>query len=68
MMPPMTHPAHNLVTAAEAAETLGVDRSTLTRWAQAGRITEHIKVPGLRGPRLFERAEVERVAAERTTP
>jgi len=50
--------------APEAADILGIDKSTLTRWAQAGKISA-IKAPGLRGPYLFDLAEVHRVAAER---
>lgn len=63
----MTNPGSVLLTASEAAERLGVDRSTIARWAQSGRIAEQVKYPGLRGPRLFDAAEVERVATERHT-
>lgn len=62
----MTNPSpEQLMTADEAAALLGVDRSTVTRWAQSGRLEEHMKFPGLRGPRLFERSTVEALAGER---
>lgn len=57
-----------LVTSAEACELLGLvrplDRSTLSRWVQQGRITPAHKLPGLRGAFLFDPAEVERVRDE----
>ena len=54
----------DLLTSVEAAERLGIDRGTLTRWVQAGRITPAMKLPGKNGPALFDPAEVERVRAE----
>lgn len=54
----------NLLGASEACERIGIDRSTLTRWIQAGRITAAQKLPGPKGVYLFEPAEVERAAAE----
>jgi len=53
-----------LIGAQEAAALLGVDKSTLTRWAKAGKI-KAVKAPGSNGPYLFRPAEVHRVAAER---
>jgi len=35
---------HDLMTTAEAAERLGVDRSTLTRWVQSGRISPAVRL------------------------
>jgi excisionase family DNA binding protein len=52
-----------LVGSAEASEILGVDRSTLLRWAAAGRI-KGIKLGPETAPFVFDRAEIERVAAE----
>ena len=49
----------NLWTSAQVCDHLGIDRSTLSRWAKAGRITPAVKLPGLRGPRLFHPADVE---------
>lgn len=54
-----------LLTTAEAAEFLGVSIATVTRLARAGDLQQELKVTGLRGPRLFHRDEVTRVAAER---
>jgi len=52
-----------LITSADACETLNIDRSTLSRWVASGRISPATKLPGIRGPFLFTRAEVERVKA-----
>lgn len=49
----------NLIGSAEACERLGVDRSTLTRWVQAGRIKPAMKMPGARGAYLFRPSDVE---------
>lgn len=54
------------LTGAEAARRLHIDRSTLSRWVAAGRISPVIKLPGIRGPFVFEVAEVERVKAKRS--
>jgi len=51
--------------AAEACEALSIDRSTLTRWVTSGRIKPADKAPGLRGPYMFTRDEVQRVKDER---
>ena len=59
----MTSPA-TLLTSAEVCERLGIDRSTLSRWVQTGRIAPAMKAPGLRGAYFFTDAEVERVKAE----
>lgn len=59
----MTHPA--LVPSSDAAARLGIDRRTLTRWVEAGRIAAATKLPGLRGAYLFDAAEIDRVASER---
>lgn len=55
------HTPDALITSAQACERLNIDRSTLSRWVAAGRITPLIKGPGLRGAFLFDPAEVERV-------
>ena len=49
-----------LITAEEVAERLGVNRSTITRWVQSGRLPTALVFPGKRGPRLFDEAAVER--------
>lgn len=53
-----------LLNSAEVCTQLSIDRSTLSRWVQSGRIAPAVKLPGLRGPFLFEPAEVDRVKAE----
>lgn len=54
-----------LLNSAEACEALGgIDRSTLSRWVASGKIRPALKLPGVRGPYLFDPAEVERVRLE----
>lgn len=54
----------DLIGTAEAAETIGVERSTLSHWIAKGRIAPALKLPGRTGSMLFTPAEVERVRAE----
>lgn len=54
----------DLITADQAAEVIGVNRRTVTKWADNGRLPEAMRLPGGTGARLFDRAEVERVASE----
>ena len=54
----------NLISTAEAAETLGVSVRTVNRWADEGKIVPAGKAPGIRGGYLYDPAEVERVAKE----
>lgn len=56
----------NLIGSAEACRILDVDRSTLTRWVAGGRITPAVKLPKRNGAYLFDRADIEALAAERT--
>ena len=51
---------HDLMTTAEAAELVGRNRSTVTRWVQAGRLVPAITTAG--GFHLFRRADVEALA------
>lgn len=53
------------VTSATACSWLGIDRSTLIRWVQDGRIVPAFKYPHRNGAYLFDRDDVERIAAER---
>lgn len=46
-----------LVTA-EAAEILGVDRATVARWAEKGKLKPIRKLPGRNGDFLFARDDV----------
>lgn len=59
----MSTPA--LLSTVEAADRLQVERSTLSRWVQLGRITPAMKLPGRTGSFLFDADEIDRVAAER---
>jgi excisionase family DNA binding protein len=52
----------DLLGTVEAAEIIGCERSTLSRWIAFGRILPAHKLPGRNGAVLFERAEVERAA------
>ena len=49
----------DLIGAAEAAEILRVDQSTVTRRAKAGTLPSIKKANGLRGPWMFERSIIE---------
>lgn len=60
----MAQTSTNLIPSAEVCERLDIDRSTLSRWVAAGRIAPAYKSPGVRGPFLFDAAEVERVRQE----
>lgn len=60
-MLPMTN---DLLGTVEAAEVIGVERSTLSRWIASGRIETAHKLPGRTGVMLFDRREVERVRDE----
>lgn len=55
----------DVLTTAEAAALIGCSVPTVTRMALDGRLAELRKLPGLRGDRLFQRAEVERAAQSR---
>lgn len=62
-MPKTTVPLDDVIGGIEAAELLGVDRGTLTRWMQLGQITPLKKV-GARSY-LFSRAAVLAFAEQR---
>ena len=53
-----------LIGSAEACEMLGIDRATLVRRIAAGKIKALTKMPGARGPYVFELAEIERARTE----
>lgn len=55
---------NDLLGTVEAAEVIGVERSTLSRWIDSGRISYLRKLPGKNGAVLFARDEVERVAKD----
>lgn len=58
--------ATEIIGADEASDILGIDRSTLTRWVTAEKVTPLQKLPGEKGAYLFRRAHIEKLAAERT--
>ena len=57
-----TTASRGAITAATAAELLGVGRSTIFELARAGHI-RRVRLPGMRRPRLL-RADVERLVTE----
>ena len=54
-----------LIGTRQAAEILGVPRTTLASRLAAGTIAPAIKLPGRTGAYLFDRAYIERLANER---
>lgn len=56
--------ASDLITTTEAAELLGVGRSTVTRWVDDGRLTPARKLAGLRGAWLFDRDTITKAAGK----
>ena len=60
----MTEPT-KLLTTAQAADVLGVSVATIHQMHREGRLEVALKVEGLRGPKFFARADVDRLAAER---
>lgn len=49
------------LTSADVCGELHIDRSTLSRWVQSGRIVAAHKLPGIRGAYLFHPDEVARL-------
>lgn len=56
----------DLLTADQAATAAGVNRRTITKWADTGRLPVAMKLPGNTGARLFRRSDVEALTAEAT--
>jgi excisionase family DNA binding protein len=54
----------DLITTAVAARRLGINRTTLTRWVQVGRIKPAMIVPGYRGHFLFSPQSVDELLDE----
>lgn len=54
----------DLIPTQEVARRAGKDVRTVNRWVIDGRLTPAVKLPGLRGARLFHIADVERLLAE----
>ena len=57
----------DLLTADQAATAAGVNRRTITKWADTGRLPVAMKLPGNTGARLFRRSDVEALTTEATT-
>lgn len=51
-----------IITSAEVARILGCSQSTVNRQAAAGELPTVGEVEGRTGPRLFNRADIERLA------
>lgn len=56
-----------LIGTAAACALLKVDRSTVARWVQSGRLSPVQKLDGPTGAYLFDRAAVETLVAERAS-
>lgn len=54
----------DLIGGSQAAQILGVHRSTLSRWTQSGRITPVVQLPGRNGVVLYRRIDVEALSAD----
>lgn len=61
----MTDTPKALITNADACDQLHVDRSTLSRWINAGQINYTQKLPGKTGGYLFTQAQIDAVLAVR---
>lgn len=55
---------NTLIGSAEAAQLLGMSSTTFNRRVLAGYIPAVQKLPGSKGAWVFDRAEIERLAAE----
>lgn len=55
----------DLLTTAQVAARLDVWVGTVNGWARSGRLAPVLQVPGYKGARLFDPAEVEALAVER---
>jgi hypothetical protein len=53
----------DLVGTVEAAEIIGCERSSLSRWVALGKLTPAMRLTGDTGAHLFHRADVEAFAA-----
>ena len=51
-----------LLSSREVCERLDIDRSTLSRWVTAGRIVPVHQGEGIRGPMLFDPADIDRLS------
>lgn len=58
------HQTPSLIGATEAARTLDVDKSTLTRWVASGRVPIMGRMPKANGALIFDRAVIDALAAQ----
>ena len=59
--------SNKMISSKEACDLLGVNRSTLSRWAADGTLSPVHKLPGTNGAFLFDRRAVERLHDDRET-
>lgn len=59
------HKISNLIGSADAAKKLEIDRSTLSRWTTAGKITPEFVGNGKSGEKFYNLDDIEALAAER---
>jgi predicted site-specific integrase-resolvase len=55
----MPNPLEHYKPSAEVCTELRIDRSTLSRWVAAGKLTPAFKLPGMRGGMYFAPEDVE---------
>jgi predicted site-specific integrase-resolvase len=60
----MANERADLLGTVATADMIGIERSTLVRWVQLGRIVPAMRLPGRTGAYLFYRSEVETAAGE----
>jgi len=53
-----------LIGSADAEVMLGISRATLSRWVAAERLRTIGRLPGAKGALIFDRSDVERLAAQ----
>ena len=56
---------NDLIGSYEAARILSIDRATFNRWAKRGLVPIALTAPGVTGPRLFLRSDIEALAVKR---
>ncbi len=58
----MAHPPSDLLTTGALAKAVGMERSTLVRWVQTGRVRPSSKLPGPTGAYLFSPSDAALIA------
>lgn len=56
-----------MIGSTESSRLLNIDKATLSRWVNNGTIQPALKLPGKNGAYLFNRADIEALAATRAT-